>query len=105
MSDGGGQHLRRTLRIEGDAMDRLQVLRELFNGSEGRRFDIEFSGGDRRDLQIVDGSHVLLNDTVWGVPLSPNGAESGAGPGIQFDLQDVHRVLDFETRVPLFEVS
>ena len=86
-------------------MDRLEALRELFAASEGRRFTIEFSDGDRRDLHIVSDSHVRLNDTAWGVPLASEGSQSGDGPGIQFDLQDVHRVLDFETRLTLFEVA
>ena len=86
-------------------MDRRQTLRELFTASEGRQLTIEFNDGDKRDLQIVSDSHVLLNDTAWGVPLTSAGSQSGDGPGVQFDLQDVYRVLDFETRLPLFEVA
>jgi hypothetical protein len=83
-------------------MNGLHALRELFAASEGRRFTIEFTDGDRRDLQIISDSHVLLDDTVWGVPLTSEGHQPGAGHGIQFDLKDVYRVLDFDTRLPLF---
>ena len=85
-------------------MDQLPALRQLFAASLGRRFSVAFSDGDCRDLQIVDDSHVLLNDTVWAFPLTAAGAVDGTEPGIQFDLRDIARVLAYETCQPLFEV-
>jgi hypothetical protein len=84
-------------------MDRLQTLQALFTGAEDRRFTIEFTDGDCRDLIIVSASHVMPDDTVIGVPLTLNGIEAAAPePAIQFHLQDVARVHDFDTRRLLF---
>jgi hypothetical protein len=75
--------------------DQSEALQDLFADSDGRRFVIEFSDGDRRCLQIVDTSHVRLNDTVWGFPLASDGSLAQAG--IQFDLADVVRVTDADS--------
>jgi hypothetical protein len=83
-------------------MDRLQSLRELFANAEGNRYTVEFGDGDSRDLLIVSATHVSLDDTVVGVPLAAGGSQMASEPGVQFSLQDVRRVLDFDTRRLLF---
>lgn len=83
-------------------MDNLQVLQRMFSASEGERFGVGFMDGDYRDLLIVSDSHVMLNDTILGVPLTPEGEEVSAEAGIQFYLQDVERVYDFDTKRLLF---
>lgn len=83
-------------------MDNLQVLQRIFADSEGRQFGVGFMDGGYRDLLIVSDSHVMLNDTVWGVPLTPEGEEVLAEVGIEFHLQDVERVYDFDTKRLLF---
>lgn len=83
-------------------MDNLHVLQEMFTDSEGKRFGIEFIGSACRNFIIVSDSHVMLDDTVWGVPLTPEGKEVSDEMGIQFHLQDVERVYDFDTKHLLF---
>lgn len=83
-------------------MDNLQVLQRVFSESEGKRFGVGFMDSDCRDLIIVSDSHIMLNGTVWGVPLTSEGEEVSDEMGIQFHLQDVERVYDFDTKRLLF---
>lgn len=84
-------------------MDNLQILQGIFADSEGKRFGVGFTDGDYRDLVVVSDTHVMLDDTVWGVLLPPKGEEAIANePGIQFHLQDVERVYDFDTKCLVF---
>ena len=83
-------------------MDRLRALQELFADAEGKRYTVEFGDGDNRNLVIVSATHVPLDDTVMGIPLTSDGVPAAREPGIQFSLHDVHRVLDFDTHHLLF---
>jgi hypothetical protein len=83
-------------------MDRLESLRELLANAEGKRYTVEFGDGDSRDILIVSATHVSLDDTVIGVPLASDGTQMTSDPGVQFHLQDVRRVLDFDTHRLLF---
>jgi len=83
-------------------MDNLQVLQRMFSESEGKRVGVGFIDSDYRNLIIVSDSHVMLDGTVWGVPLTPEGEEVSGEMGIQFHLQDVEQVYDFDTKHLLF---
>jgi hypothetical protein len=83
-------------------LEQLEELLRLFAKADGKRLSVEFVDGESCNLFIASTTHILEDDTVIAIPLGSDGQTSVVAPGIQFNLREVIRVLDFDTRKLLF---
>ena len=73
----------------------MKSIHDVFDHLEGSTVRVTFTDGEESLLEIVDCSHVRLNDTVLGVP-------AGAAPsedGVQFRMAYIDRVEELSGRL------
>jgi len=68
------------------------------------RVEVLFQDGERSNLQIVSVTHLVLDTTVIGIPLLPDGSEA-SGNAIQFSLEDIQEVANYHSKHCLFRAS